>query len=153
MSTSCILGCNDDEYMCPDGTCIVEEWICDGYRDCSDGADESDCGKVLTTISPPASFSYLHTHACIEWSCTHIPQIFVQHLPSCARVGSIYLSIGCVMTVRTVLMEAMSIKDVVCYFSTAFQITLFTFLPHLCSTSNWNCSRYDSYFMHFCSCV
>jgi len=38
----CLLG----ELLCiSDGACIRFEQLCDGTRDCSDGADETDCNS------------------------------------------------------------------------------------------------------------
>ncbi|KAL5008705.1 hypothetical protein ScPMuIL_014286 [Solemya velum] len=37
-------GCSDFELACSDCTCILEAWRCDFMADCSDGADEEDCG-------------------------------------------------------------------------------------------------------------
>lgn len=39
------------------------------------------------------------------------------------------------------------------YVCTSVRIPSFTFLPYLHSTSDWDCSGYDSYFMHFFSCA
>ena len=36
--------CTEDQYECPDGDCISASWECDGYSDCSDGSDETNCG-------------------------------------------------------------------------------------------------------------
>ena len=33
----------DDRYRCADGTCLPNELVCDGLRDCMDGADEEEC--------------------------------------------------------------------------------------------------------------
>ena len=46
-----ISGCDKDEYACDDGSCIYHEEKCDGYNDCDDGSDESNCNGELTTIS------------------------------------------------------------------------------------------------------
>ena len=36
--------CGCYETPCSDDVCILNEWVCDGLPDCSDGGDEDDCG-------------------------------------------------------------------------------------------------------------
>ncbi|MBC8312599.1 MAG: T9SS type A sorting domain-containing protein [Candidatus Marinimicrobia bacterium] len=36
-------GCSDSQFDCEDGSCINSSLICDGYNDCINGIDESDC--------------------------------------------------------------------------------------------------------------
>lgn len=38
--------CLDEEFECSDSTCIDLSRKCDGVRDCSDGEDEDNCGKL-----------------------------------------------------------------------------------------------------------
>ncbi len=36
----------DAGFTCNDGVQIVEEWVCDGFNDCSGAEDEFDCGEL-----------------------------------------------------------------------------------------------------------
>lgn len=42
--------CGPDSFQCPGShVCIVQRWVCDGDKDCSDGADEglkAGCGEL-----------------------------------------------------------------------------------------------------------
>lgn len=37
--------CEESQFPCSNGRCIPLLWKCDGDEDCSDGSDESACGK------------------------------------------------------------------------------------------------------------
>jgi hypothetical protein len=45
MSHVLVLGetCMENEFRCPDGTCIPNRWQCDGANDCVLAADEMNC--------------------------------------------------------------------------------------------------------------
>lgn len=35
--------CGPKQFICGDGVCIPNNWICDSKEDCVDGSDEKDC--------------------------------------------------------------------------------------------------------------
>ncbi|XP_059055987.1 putative vitellogenin receptor [Achroia grisella] len=37
------LSCQDNEFMCTSGSCILSSFKCDGEQDCGDGSDEANC--------------------------------------------------------------------------------------------------------------
>lgn len=37
--------CEPGQFQCPDHRCIDPYYVCDGDKDCIDGADEHDCSK------------------------------------------------------------------------------------------------------------
>jgi len=42
--------CLECGFVCANGNCIPEEWVCDGWNDCGDDSDEQGCGQLTTTI-------------------------------------------------------------------------------------------------------
>eukprot|EP00116_Pleurobrachia_bachei_P007744 sb/3468006/ len=41
--------CNRNEYSCKEGKCISKRFLCDGWQDCQDGADERECVNPCQT--------------------------------------------------------------------------------------------------------
>lgn len=43
--------CDDAEFQCSNHShCMPIKWKCDGDRDCPDGSDELDCGKIYKSL-------------------------------------------------------------------------------------------------------
>ncbi|XP_064110276.1 very low-density lipoprotein receptor-like [Macrobrachium nipponense] len=51
--------CLWDNFMCQEGECIFESWVCDGRQDCNNNKDEERCG-------PPCE---LHFFGCNNGTC------------------------------------------------------------------------------------
>lgn len=52
--------CEEGHFACPSGNCISSVWLCDGQKDCEDGADEFQCGKWEILV--------LHKGAIVRWN-------------------------------------------------------------------------------------
>ena len=42
-----VIDCPSTKFKCSNGLCISTAYVCDGYNDCRDNSDESNCSKCL----------------------------------------------------------------------------------------------------------
>ncbi len=69
-------GCSSSEYTCNDGSCIPDDYVCDGGADCDNGEDEEGCCSDECTNSGQTKCSGngwkecgdYDSDSCLEWS-------------------------------------------------------------------------------------
>ena len=76
--------CNiDRHYACPDSTCILISYVCDGVVDCADGRDEMACENILCANNTECqdqltitncSCSHMH-YRCYSDDCIRLDQL------------------------------------------------------------------------------
>ncbi|KAJ9595718.1 hypothetical protein L9F63_013081, partial [Diploptera punctata] len=80
------LGCPNIFFQCSVGVCVMRRYVCDGYKDCKGGEDESlaECGH-----DPCKNKLYCEDKRCIptEWCCDpfQTPNCSVRVIPQCCE--------------------------------------------------------------------
>ncbi|XP_030008522.1 membrane frizzled-related protein-like isoform X1 [Sphaeramia orbicularis] len=70
--------CGPNQFACSTGECLQRQWLCDGWNDCSDGADEQSCDN---STYPPfiSSCELIETEMCqgLSYNFTSFPNIWL----------------------------------------------------------------------------
>ncbi|XP_054650889.1 membrane frizzled-related protein, partial [Dunckerocampus dactyliophorus] len=70
--------CGPSQFACSTGECLQPQWLCDGWNDCSDGADEQDCGN---STYPPftSACESIEVEMCLglSYNLTSFPNIWL----------------------------------------------------------------------------
>uniref|UniRef100_UPI003AAF9D20 membrane frizzled-related protein n=1 Tax=Centroberyx gerrardi TaxID=166262 RepID=UPI003AAF9D20 len=70
--------CGPSQFACSTGECLQQQWLCDGWNDCSDGADERGCDN--STYPPFASScEFIEVEMCqgLSYNLTSFPNIWL----------------------------------------------------------------------------
>ena len=59
-----VLNCLPSQFQCNDGTCILNQYLCDGIGDCLDTSDEHNCSHICTSEENCLTYCPLHTCQC-----------------------------------------------------------------------------------------
>ncbi|KAF5897729.1 membrane frizzled-related protein [Clarias magur] len=70
--------CSPEQFACSTGECLHYDWLCDGWNDCMDGADEQNCSSSTYPSYTP-SCEPIQVEMCqgLSYNLTSFPNIWL----------------------------------------------------------------------------
>ncbi|XP_026564773.1 membrane frizzled-related protein [Pseudonaja textilis] len=71
--------CGPLEFVCGNGECVAQEFVCDSWRNCPDGSDEVNCTSISSTSVAEASCEPIKIEMCqgLSYNSTSFPNIWL----------------------------------------------------------------------------
>ncbi|XP_043114357.1 membrane frizzled-related protein [Puntigrus tetrazona] len=101
--------CGPAEFVCGSGECLHRDWLCDGWSDCADAADEQHC---INSTYPPftSSCEPVQVEMCrgLSYNLTSFPNIWLsisdqREAASLLHKYRVLMEIGCFQSLRRLL--------------------------------------------------